>query len=97
MDPVDEYARLKTEVRRLQDRLEALREGFLRPGARLRSNRYEVQVRRQKRRIFLKDRLPQEVLTDPRYWEERESEVVTFRALDAAVRDQYEACAAERV
>lgn len=97
MDPVDEYARLKTEVRRLQDRLEALREGFLRPGARLRSNQYEVQVRRQKRRVFLKDRLPPEVLADPRLWEERENEVVTFRELDAGVRDRYEAYAVERV
>ena len=59
MDPVDEYARLKTEIKRMQDRLEVLRETFLRPGARLRSNQYEVQVRRQKRRVFLKDRLPE--------------------------------------
>lgn len=81
MDPVDEYARLKTEIKRMQDRLEVLRETFLRPDARLRSNQYEVQVRRQKRRIFLKDRLPPEVLADPRLWEERENEVVTFRAL----------------
>ncbi len=97
MDPVDEYARLKTEVRWLQDRLEALREGFLRPGARLRSNQYEVQVRRQKRRVFLRDRLPQDVLTDPRYWEERESEVVTFRALGPGIDDQFDAYEAERV
>lgn len=88
MDPVDEFARLKAEIKRLQDRAEVLREGFLRPGARLRSNRFEVTVKRQKRRVFQKDRLPQAVLSDPRYWEERESEVVTcheittFRAGD---------------
>lgn len=97
MDPVDEYARLKTEVRRLQDRLEALREGFLRPGARLRSNQYEVQVRRQKRRVFLKDRLPQEVLADPRYWEERENEVVTFRELGPGIGSRLGTYADERV
>lgn len=97
MDPVDEYARLKTEVRRLQDRLEALREGFLRPGARLRSNQYEVQVRRQKRRVFLKDRLPADVLADPRYWEERENEVVTFRALGPPVMGWQDPRAVERV
>lgn len=97
MDPVDEYARLKTEVRRLQDRLEVLREGFLRPGARLRSNQYEVQVRRQKRRVFLKDRLPAEVLADPRYWEERENEVVTFRALGPGIGDRIAVYEAERV
>jgi hypothetical protein len=88
MDPVDEFARLKAEIKRLQDRAEVLREGFLRPGARLRSNRFEVTVKRQKRRVFAKDRLPEAVLADPRYWEERESEVVTcheiasFRAGD---------------
>lgn len=81
MDPVDEFARLKAEIRRLQDRADALRDGFLKPGARLRSNRYEITVKRQTRRAFNKDRLPQAVLADPRYWEERESEVVTCRAL----------------
>ena len=88
MDPVDEFARLKAEIRRLQDRAEVLRAGFLRPGARLRSNRFEITVKRQTRRVFNKDRLPETVLADARYWEERESEVVTcheittFRAGD---------------
>ena len=97
MDPVDEYARLKTEIKRMQDRLEVLREAFLRPDARLRSNQYEVQVRRQKRRVFLKDRLPPEVLADPRYWEERENEVVTFRAFGPGIDERYGAYAVERV
>ena len=81
MDPVEEFARLKAEIKRLQDRAEVLREGFLRPGARLRSNRFEITVKRQKRRVFNKDRLPEVVLKDPRYWEERESEVVTCREI----------------
>lgn len=81
MDPVDEYARLKDDIRRLQDRAEALRAGFLRPGARLRSNRYEITVRRQKRRVFAKDRLPPEVRDDPRYWDDRETEVVLCREI----------------
>ena len=88
MDPVDEYARLKDEIRRLQARAEVLRAGFLHPEARLRSNRYEITVKRQKRRVFQKDRLPQAVLDDPRYWEERESEVVTCRALSTAREDE---------
>ena len=81
MDPVDEYARLKEEIRRQQDRAEALRAGFLQPGARLRSNRFEITVRRQRRRVFSKDRLPPSVLEDPRHWEERESEVVLCREI----------------
>jgi hypothetical protein len=88
MDPVDEFARLRAEIKRLQDRADALRDGFLRPGVRLRSNRFEITIKRQKRRVFQKDRLPEAVLSDPRYWDERESEVVTcheistFRAGD---------------
>ncbi len=88
MDPVDAFAMLKAEIKRLQDRAEILREGFLRPGARLRSNRFEITVKRQKRRVFAKDRLPEAVLADPRLWEERESvvvtchEITTFRAGD---------------
>ncbi len=88
MDPVDEFARLKAEIRRLQDRADMLRAGFLQPGVRLRSNRFEVTVKRQKRRVFLKERLPEPVLADPKYWEERETEIVTcheisrFRAGD---------------
>jgi hypothetical protein len=84
MDPVDEFARLKAEIRRLQDRTEVLRQAFLKPGARLRSNRFEVTVRRQRRRVFDKDRLPETILNDPRYWIERESEVVTCRSLTTA-------------
>ena len=81
MDPVDEFARLKAEIRRLQDRADELRDGFLRPGARLRSNRFEITVKRSPRRCFAKERLPEAVLADPRYWDERESEVVTCREI----------------
>jgi hypothetical protein len=49
MDPVDEFARLKAEIRRLQDRADVLRASFLQPAVRLRSNRFEVTVERQKR------------------------------------------------
>ena len=81
MDPVDECARLKTEIRRLQDRAEALREGLLRPRARLRSNRLEIMVKRRRRRVFNKDQLPEAILRDPRHWEERDSMAVTCREI----------------
>lgn len=87
MNPVDEFAQLKEDIRRLQDRADVLRSQFLHPGARLRSNRFEITVKRQKRRVFNRDRLPQEILADPRYWDERETEVVTCREI-AAVRDR---------
>lgn len=84
MDAVDEFARLKAEIRRLQDRADQLRDAFLKPGARQRSNRFEITVKRQTRRVFNKDRLPSTMLADPRYWEERSSEVVTCQALSSA-------------
>ena len=52
MDPVDEFAQLKAEIRRLQERADTLRDGFLRPGARLRSNRFEVSIKRSRRRCL---------------------------------------------
>ena len=81
MDPIEEFARLKEDIRRLEDRVAVLRDGFLKPGARLRSNQHEITIKRQKRRVFVKDRLPDTVLSDPRYWDERENEVVSLRAL----------------
>jgi hypothetical protein len=84
MDPVAEFARLKDEIRRLEDRAQLLRAGFLQPGARLRSNRFEIVVKQQWRRVFHKDRLPDHILSDPRYREESASPVVTVRQLDWA-------------
>lgn len=84
MDPVDEFARLKNEIRTLEERANLLRAGFLAPGARLRSNQHEVVVRSQKRRVFQKDRLPPAILNDPRYWDETQAEVVTVRSLSSA-------------
>jgi hypothetical protein len=81
MDPVDEFAQLKAEIRRLQDRADALRESFLRPGAKLRSNQFEITIKRSLRRVFVKDRLPEPILADPRYWDDRETEVVTCREI----------------
>ena len=84
MHPADEYAQLKSTIRALEARAEALREGFLRQGTTLRSNQVEIVVRRQLRRSFQKDRLPPHILNDPQYWEERASPVVTIRDLTKA-------------
>ena len=42
MDPADAFAQLKSEIRRLEDRAQVLRDDFVKPGMRLRSNRFEV-------------------------------------------------------
>ncbi len=82
MDPVDHYAKLKSEIRALEDQANALRDGFLRPGARLRSNQFEVFIKTQTRRTFQKDLLPPQVLNDARYWTESQNMVVTVKALE---------------
>lgn len=84
MDPVDELAHVRAEIARLKQREDELREGFLRPGARLRSNQHEVVLRQQNRRVFVKDRLPAAILNNAAYWEDRSNTVVTLRALDGA-------------
>ena len=81
MDAVDHYAKLKSEIRGLEEQAATLRAAFLRPGARLRSNQHEVVIRRQSRRVFQKDLLPPAVLNDPRYWSETLSEVVMVRPM----------------
>ena len=81
MDPVDHYAKLKETIRALEDEAAILRETFLRPGARLRSNQFEVAVRHQSRRVFQKDHLPQQILNDPKYWTETTTTVASVRPL----------------
>ncbi len=81
MDPVEEFVRLKQAIRLLEDRAAVLRDGFLQPGARLRSNGHEILVRRQTRRVFRKDRLPAQILNDPACWAESAATTVTVREI----------------
>ena len=76
MDPVDEFARLRVEIRALEARAEALRAELLRPGAWLRSNLHEVVIKDQVRRTFQRDLLPPEVLWSAGYWKESRCQVV---------------------
>ena len=81
MDPVDEFARLRAEIKRLEAREAVLRSAMLRPGARLRSNLHEVVIKDQVRQTFQKDLLPPEFLQSPRFWKESRCQVVTVREL----------------
>ena len=99
MDPVDHYARLKESIRGLEAEATALRETFLQPGARLRSNQFQVSVRYQTRRVFQKERLPTQILNDPKYWSEATSPIVSVQPLsgpNAARRPSDEPALIER-
>ncbi|MEL6913721.1 MAG: hypothetical protein AAFP13_04415 [Pseudomonadota bacterium] len=79
MHPADEYARLKAVIRSLEARAKVLRDGFAAGQMPQRSEAMEVVVQRVERKVFLRDRLPPEVLGDPRFWETRTGEVVRIR------------------
>lgn len=89
MDPVDRYASLKETIRGLEEEAAILRDGFLKAGARLRSNQFEVVIKQQKRRAFQKDLLPPEIRDNPRYWMESSGPVVTVRRLEQWVREPF--------
>lgn len=76
--PAEELFELRARIRALKAREAELRAFFLnaaRPADR-RGLAHEVTVVRQRRRVFVRERLPREVLNDPVYWELRHSSVV---------------------
>lgn len=78
---VDEFGELTLEILRLKKRREALRKRLLEPNAPLRSNQFEVTIRRQTRKLFEKSRLPKEILENPQYYKLSESPIVTVKPL----------------
>ncbi|MCH2078379.1 MAG: hypothetical protein MK180_16140 [Rhodobacteraceae bacterium] len=86
MHPADEYVRLKDQIRALEARAHALRYKFISGQAPLASNAVEISVQRQKRRVFIRDSLPDYILKEPSLWEEDVSDVVTYQAASAEKR-----------
>ncbi len=81
MDPVEEFARLTAEMRRMEERLAVLQAGFRSPFSRRRSDRHEVVLRMQSQAVFVKERLPQTILADPTFWDRQTTAVLTVRPL----------------
>ena len=80
MHPASEYFRLKQQFTEMTARADAMRAGFLSGALPAASNTDVVRVRQQRRRVFKRDRLPPKILSDPRYWDEAVSPVVTVRS-----------------
>jgi len=89
MDPEEEFAEIKALISALKLREQELREGFLRPNCRLKSNQHAVTVRHQKRKVFQKDMLPDVVLNHPTYWREITSPIVTIKSMGPATADRW--------
>ena len=81
MHPADEFAQIKAEMAALKARADELRQSFIEDAGRRRSNRYEVVVKHQSRRTFLREKLPPHILADQALWEEASSDVVTVREI----------------
>jgi hypothetical protein len=77
MHPADEFFHLKQQIRDLTGRANRMRAQFLSGDLPVQSNAHNVIIRQQTRRVFKRDRLPPEVLADPRYWQEARSSVVS--------------------
>ena len=78
--PADELADIRAAIARLKAREAALRAAFLRdPVAPLSGAEYEVVIRRQARRVFLRERLPPAILARPDLWETRHAQQITLR------------------
>lgn len=77
--PADELALIRSQIKRLELQEQKLREGYLE--GRLNPVGYEnsVEIKVQKRRTLLRDRLPKAILEDPRYWRETETRAVVVR------------------
>lgn len=86
MDPVDAYAKIKSDNRALEEEAAEMRANFLPLGARLRSNQHEVVIKQQTRRLFQKDLLAPVILNDPRYWSGSTSEVVTVKSPENCIK-----------
>ncbi len=69
--PADELAALRAQIHELKAREGELRRALLHGTCGLQGDDHRVVMRKQRRRVFLKDRLPERVLSDPDLWETR--------------------------
>ena len=81
MDPLEEFYKIKAEIKQLRGRYQELRSKFLSGETDLRSNRFEVVVKTQNRRTFLRDKLPAQILEDESYWKTSETKIVQIKDL----------------
>ncbi|MCI2398856.1 hypothetical protein [Aliiroseovarius subalbicans] len=82
--PVEELAEIRAEMRQLKAREAELRRYFLSEAAPACEGPFHrVDIRRQRARVFDKTRLPQVILSDPRFYKDRVSDVVKVQPVMA--------------
>lgn len=81
MAPADELAAIRYEIKHLRERETELKLGLAAGTLPSRGGDWEAYFRHSTRRVFVKDRLPPQVLADARYWRETGQDSLCLRAL----------------
>ncbi len=68
LHPADELAIIRQDIRRLKERETFLRNGFLNDKFARYGTHAIADVAPMRRRTFLKEKLPEHILNDERYW-----------------------------
>jgi hypothetical protein len=68
MHPADELAYVRRDIKRLQEREAQLRQGILNGVLPRRGAEVEIEVKPVRRRVFLRDNLPPDILNNDSYW-----------------------------
>lgn len=79
MHPADELSLVRSEMRKLRAREAVLRRGFLNGKLPRDGTIARVDLSVQRRRLLQRDSLPPEIANNPKYWQMRESQVVTVQ------------------
>lgn len=80
MSPADEMGLIRLQLKDLKAREQKLRRDFLKLRSAQYGDEWKVEVVPQRRRTFVRDALPDDIVNDPRYWRETISYIVkTYR------------------
>lgn len=90
LHPADELALIREDMRRLKARETFLRNGFLRDCLPRRGTDAVVEVKTLRSRVLLRDKLPDAIVDDPQFWEERRLQQVRVRSLSDGADDSFD-------
>jgi hypothetical protein len=90
MKPADELAQIRAEMRVLRDREADLRIQFLAHRAPLDGHLHRVEIAEQQHDVFLRERLPERILSNPNYWDARTQKIVRIRPQPDAHKEDFD-------
>ena len=90
MSPADELAQVRAEMRVLRDREADLKTQFLARRAPLDGHLHRIEITEQKQEVFLRERLPDAILSNPNYWDARTQKIVRVRLQPDAHKDDFD-------